>query len=187
MLRKLVIFSVCAASSASVPVLYQSNPQAFERLLHMASGMRSEPQPPPPTGPQPGATGPVSQQPLGRTVSVQADSRGHFLATFRINGRSVDAMVDTGATMVALNLSTARRVGISLRPADFRHAVDTANGTVKVALVELASLQLGRIAVERVQAVVLEDTALSTNLIGMTFLSRLGKYQVQDGTLLLVQ
>jgi aspartyl protease family protein len=35
--------------------------------------------------------------------------------------------------------------------------------------------------------VVLDDRALRTNLIGMSFLQRLAKYQVENGTLLLVQ
>jgi len=187
MLRKLIIFGICAGSSASVPMLYQAHPQAFERLLDLALSR-------PATGdtamsiPVNAAPALASQQqPLGRKVLVQADARGHFLAAFKVNGRPVDAMVDTGATMVALNVSTARKVGISLQPADFRHEVDTANGKVKVAVTEIASLQIGRIAVDHVPAVVLDDRALRTNLIGMSFLQRLGKFQVQDGTLLLAQ
>ena len=48
-------------------------------------------------------------------------------------------------------------------------------------------LQIGKITVNGVQAVVLDDRALSTNLIGMSFLTRLAKYEVQNGSLLLVQ
>ena len=33
----------------------------------------------------------------------------------------------------------------------------------------------------------MDDTALSGTLIGMNFLSRLGRYQVENGTLLMVQ
>jgi aspartyl protease family protein len=96
-------------------------------------------------------------------------------------------MIDTGATVVALNLSTARRAGISLNAGDFTQQVQTANGTVKVAVVEISNLEIGRIALKGVQAVVLEDKALQTNLIGMSFLKRLDKYQVENGSLLLVQ
>ena len=187
MLRKLLIFGICAGSSASVPVLYQSNPDAFEQVLRMATGQQPAPPSPATLDLAAAAADPAPQQPLGRKVLLQADARGHFLAAFKINGRPVDAMVDTGATMVALNVSTARKVGISLQPADFRHEVDTANGKIKVALTEIASLQIGRIAVDHVQAVVLDDRALSTSLIGMSFLQRRGKFQVQDGTLLLAQ
>lgn len=185
MLRKLVILGLCAGSSASVPMLYQAHPQAFERLLDLAMSRPTAHDAAP--SPVSVAPAPSPQQPLGRKVLLPADERGHFRASFRINGRPVEAMVDTGATVVALNLSTARRAGISLSPSDFRHEVDTANGKVKAAVAEIDTLQIGRIAVDHVQAVVLDDEALSTTLIGMSFLQRLDKYQVQDGKLLLAQ
>ncbi|TGR73201.1 TIGR02281 family clan AA aspartic protease, partial [Mesorhizobium sp. M1C.F.Ca.ET.189.01.1.1] len=92
-----------------------------------------------------------------------------------------------GATLVAINTSTARRIGISLNPSDFNRQVSTANGAIKAAVVSLDHLQIGKISVDNVQAMVLDDRALQTNLIGMSFLQRLQKYQVQDGALLLVQ
>jgi aspartyl protease family protein len=54
-------------------------------------------------------------------------------------------------------------------------------------VVTVDRLQIGKIAIDNVQAMVLDDRALQTNLIGMSFLQRLQKYQVQDGSLLLVQ
>jgi aspartyl protease family protein len=96
-------------------------------------------------------------------------------------------MVDTGATLVALNASTARRVGVSVGPADFNHQVNTANGPVKVALVRLSSLQIGKIALDDVDAVIIDDRSLGTNLIGMSFLKRLDKYTVENGALMMAQ
>jgi aspartyl protease family protein len=125
--------------------------------------------------------------PLGRQVLVNADERGHFTSQFKLNGRQIDGMIDTGATLVAINTSTARRIGISLNPSDFNHQVNTANGAIKAAVVTVDRLQIGKIAIDNVQAMVLDDRALQTNLIGMSFLQRLQKYQVQDGALLLVQ
>lgn len=187
MLRKLVILGLCAGSSASVPMLYQAHPQAFERLLDLALSRPVAADDDALPVPVSAAPDPAPQRPLGRKVLVPADERGHFLASFKVNGRAVEAMVDTGATVVALNLSTARKAGIPLAPTDFRYEVDTANGKVRAAVAEIATLQIGRIAVDRVEAVVLDDKALGTNLVGMSFLKRLGKYQVQDGTLLLAQ
>jgi len=186
MLRKLLILGVCAGSSASVPMLYQAHPQAFERLLGLAMYRPGADDAALPI-PESDAPDPAPRQPLGRKVLLPADARGHFLASFKVNGRSMDAMIDTGATVVALNRSSARRAGIALQPSDFRYEVDTANGKVKAAIAEIDSLQVGRIVVDRVEAVVLDDTALATNLIGMSFLKRLGKYQVEDGQLLLMQ
>jgi aspartyl protease family protein len=186
MLRKLLILGVFAGGSASVPILYQSNPHLFETVMQSAArgGPSSEQ---PPLDMTAAAVEPQRQQSLGRSVLVPADERGHFLAAFKVNGRQVNAMIDTGATVVALNLSTARKAGISLNASDFTHQVDTANGKARVAVINIADIAIGRIALKDVQAVVLEDKALQTNLIGMSFLKRLDKYQVEDGNLLLAQ
>ena len=96
-------------------------------------------------------------------------------------------MIDTGATLVAINETIARRAGITLSASDFKYEVDTANGKVRAAAAKIDSLQVGRIYVTDVQAVVLEDKALSKALIGMSFLSRLDTYRVENGTLVLEQ
>lgn len=186
MLRKLLILGIFAGGSASVPILYQSNPHFFAAVMQSAAGGSSASSQAA-VDMTTAAVEPQRQQSLGRSVLVPADERGHFLAAFKVNGRQIDAMIDTGATVVALNLSTARKAGISLNSGDFTHEVETANGKAKVAVIQIADIAIGRIALRDVQAVVLEDKALQTNLIGMSFLKRLGKYQVEDGSLLLVQ
>ena len=85
-------------------------------------------------------------------MRLAADPRGHFTADFKLNGRSIEAMVDTGATLVAINLSTARRIGISSRRPTSNITVDTANGKTRAASATIDSLQIGRIAVENVEA-----------------------------------
>jgi aspartyl protease family protein len=185
MLRKLILLGIAAGGSASVPILYQSNPHLFEAAMQQAAGGSSAEQAP--SDMTMAAVSPQRQQPLGRSVLVPADERGHFLAAFKINGRQINAMIDTGATVVALNLSTARKAGISISSGDFTHEVETANGKARVAVIQIADLAIGRIALKDVQAVVLDDKALQTNLIGMSFLKRLDKYQVQDGNLMLAQ
>jgi aspartyl protease family protein len=183
MLRKIIIFSVCAGTSASFPTLYESNQATFQRLLTPFVGSDT-------TTTASVAATPVSLQPDtagGRKVRLAADRRGHFTADFTLNGRSVEAMIDTGATAVALNRSTARRIGVFPTQMEFTEEVDTANGRVRAALVTINRLQIGQISVDNVQAVVMDDKALSGTLVGMSFLSRLGKYQVENGTLLMVQ
>ncbi len=123
----------------------------------------------------------------GRRVRIRADGNGHFHGDFRINGRTEKAMIDTGASVVALNVSAARRAGVTVASADFRQPVNTANGTIQAAPVTLARMEIGGISVRDVQAVVLEDRALSGTLIGMSFLRNLRRYQVEDGELLLEQ
>ena len=180
MLRNLFILVASAVASAALAVAYQNDPQRLERFLQPSS-VEVAPESLPRMEQKP------ASQPLGRKVLLQPDARGHFLAAFRINGRPADGMIDTGATLVALTASTARRAGIALSPADFRAEVDTANGRTRAAMVRLDRLEIGKIALEGVEAMVLDDKALGTNLIGMSFLKRLGKYQVENGALLLVQ
>ena len=96
-------------------------------------------------------------------------------------------LIDTGATMVAINMSTARQIGIKLGNADFRGSAETANGRTRAAFVTINRLEIGRISVDNVEAAVLDDKALSGTLIGMTFLNRLRRYQVENGALLLEQ
>lgn len=187
MLRKLLIVGVFAGTSASIPILYEANPEAFHRLAESAVGAR----PVQPTEtvevaaisrPKPGG-----ETLPGRKVRLTADERGHFVGDFRLNGRRIEAMVDTGATLVALNLTTARRIGLSIASDDFKYKVETANGVTRAATATIASLEIGRIAVDNVEAVILDDKALSNTLIGVSFLRRLGKYQVENGTLVLSQ
>ena len=123
--------------------------------------------------------------PAGGDVVLKADQNGHFSGTFKINGRKLEGMIDTGATTIAINRSTARRVGISLTSGMFKHKVGTANGTVLAARVTLKSVGLQSIRVRDVDAYVLEDESLSETLIGMSFLSRLKSYRAIDGQLVL--
>ncbi len=123
----------------------------------------------------------------GRKLVIDSDRRGHYVADFRLNGRSVEAMVDTGATTVAINYETARRIGLMLTNSDFKYQVTTANGTTKAASVTLDSVEVGRIQVRNVEAAVLQDNALSNTLIGMSFLNKLKNVQVSGRRLTLEQ
>ena len=51
---------------------------------------------------------------------------------------------DTGASLVAINVSTARRLGFSPAALDFQHQVRTANGSTKAAYVVLDRIEIGK-------------------------------------------
>lgn len=123
----------------------------------------------------------------GRFTEVNADRRGHFIASARMNGRRMDVLVDTGATLVAINETTARRIGIRLKPADFKYRVRTANGITKAAAAIIDEIQIGRVIVRDVRASVSRDSSLSTVLLGMSFLNKLKKFEIDSGTLVLMQ
>ena len=114
---------------------------------------------------------PVLQQQLaGSVVELKAGRNGHFNAEAEVNGRSIDVMVDTGATMIALTYEDAERAGLFLNSSDFTQAVTTANGVARVAPVTLDRVSIGDITVRNVPAAVAERGRLKTSLLGMTFL-----------------
>ncbi|PYG61956.1 MULTISPECIES: TIGR02281 family clan AA aspartic protease [Rhizobium/Agrobacterium group] len=120
-------------------------------------------------------------------VNLKADARGHFNATFRINGKSFEGLVDTGASMVAINETIARRLGYGVNSLDFKYAISTANGQTMAAHVKLDRVEIGAIRVQNVDALVLKDNALSNMLIGMSFLKQLSSFKVSGGEMRLVR
>jgi aspartyl protease family protein len=122
-----------------------------------------------------------------RSLTVDGDRRGHFKIEARIDGRYLDFIVDTGASLVVLRESDAARVGIRPMPRDYNASVSTANGRIKAARTTLDRVELGGITVYDVRALVLPDEVLAQNLLGVSFLSRLKRYEVADGRLVLEQ
>ena len=129
-----------------------------------------------------------SSNPLsGRSASAKMKRNGHFYFNTKMNGASVKVMVDTGATGVAINRSTARRMGIKLSNSDFKYKSQTANGIAYYASAKIDEIKIGRVVVYDVRAAVLKDSSLSETLLGMTFLRKLKKFEVSNGTLILTQ
>ncbi len=123
----------------------------------------------------------------GRSLVIDADRQGHFKVEARIEGRNVDFMVDTGASLVIMRESDAARIGIRPFPHDYTAIVSTANGKIKAAPFKLDRIEVGGITVYDVPALVLPDDALWQNLLGISFLSRLKRYEYANGRMVLEQ
>jgi aspartyl protease family protein len=121
----------------------------------------------------------------GATAELKAGSNGHFVTDADVNGRSITVMVDTGASMVALTYEDARVIGLAPRASDFTNRVNTANGVAKVALIVIDRIQIGDVLVRNVAAAVVEDGKLQTTLLGNSFLSKLSRYEMRSGRLVL--
>ncbi|MEO0327881.1 MAG: TIGR02281 family clan AA aspartic protease [Pseudomonadota bacterium] len=122
-----------------------------------------------------------------RNARIPMDNRGHFITNAKMNGRQVSVLVDTGATSVAINRSTARRIGIKLEASDFKYSVHTANGVAKAAATIIDRISIGRVTVKNVETVILEDRALGETLLGMAFLRELKGFEVRNQELILNQ
>jgi aspartyl protease family protein len=121
------------------------------------------------------------------SMTLFSDRLGHFPVDAQVEGRRVDFVVDSGASLVALRARTASDVGLTPRPADYKVLVSTANGTVKGARVRLNDVTIGDITIYDVDALVLPDSALHQNLLGVSFLSRLRRYEYAEGRMVLEQ
>jgi aspartyl protease family protein len=122
-----------------------------------------------------------------REIRLNADGRGHFVVEAAINERPVTMIADTGATLVMLTYEDAERLGLSPRRLDFSRRASTANGTAKVAPLTLAKLRVADIVLRDVPAAVAEPGALGVNLLGMSFLGRLKRFEMRGDELLLAQ
>jgi aspartyl protease family protein len=120
-----------------------------------------------------------------RTVTLTDNGRG-FQVEARVDGRSIDFIVDTGASSIALRESAAARLGIHPSARDYNVKMQTANGVGKAARVTLDRVEINGITVRGVSAVVVPDASLSVNLLGMTFLSKV-KWTHDRGKLVLEQ
>jgi aspartyl protease family protein len=108
----------------------------------------------------------------GDTVTLFADSRGHFTTIGVVNGVSLRFLVDTGASSVVLSSTDARHAGVSYL-AGTRVLTQTANGVVPVYAVKLDTLRIGDITLNNVDAAVIEGDKLPIALLGMSFLNRM--------------
>jgi aspartyl protease family protein len=122
---------------------------------------------------------------LQTIVEIKAGRNGHFNTQAEVNGRPIEVMVDTGATMVALSYEDAERAGIYLDRGDFTRSVTTANGVARVAPITLDRVSIGDITVRDVPAAVAEPGRLGTSLLGLSFLSRLSRFDMRSGILVL--
>jgi aspartyl protease family protein len=122
-----------------------------------------------------------------RSVVIAPASNGHFQVEGRIDGRRMDFMVDTGASVIALTERDAAMLGIHPAESEYVAMVRTANGTVRAAPVQLDMVEIDDIVVRDVAAMVMPDGALSDNLLGLSFLSRLHRYEYSGGKLVLEQ
>lgn len=106
-------------------------------------------------------------------VVLEADRGGHYATELVVNGQRIAALVDTGATTVALNRTVAERLGLDYRRGRLIK-MSTANGVAEAYLITLNEVQMGPIVLRGIDATV---SALPhsppVTLLGMSFLRRL--------------
>ena len=105
-----------------------------------------------------------------RQIVLPMGPGGHFMAQGAINGKSVNFMVDTGATTIAMSAADAQRLGLTF-DGGRRGLANTAGGSVPVYEVQLNSVRVGDVEVYNLSASVLQ-AQMPFILLGNNFLSR---------------
>jgi len=114
----------------------------------------------------------------GREIVLSAGPGGHFVTSGSINGRTVQFVVDTGATYVSLGQSDADRIGLKYKDGR-RGTINTANGAVGAYLTSIDSVRVGDVQVYNVHAVVVPNS-MGMVLLGNSFLSRFSMKRDSD-------
>jgi aspartyl protease family protein len=119
------------------------------------------------------------------SAEVVADARGHFVTMAEIEHTPITVLVDTGASFVALSYEDAEQAGLAPRTLTYDVPISTANGRVEAARVVLNRVEIGNVLVRDVEGVVLPRGAYAGTLLGMSFLNKLSRFKVENGTLFL--
>ena len=167
-MRQLMIWLVIILALATVYLYRQEALGVGNRLL---------------AGLVPGRAVVVTTSEGGQEVILHKLLNGHFEADVGVNGQTVEMLVDTGASMVALSHEDAERIGIDLSRLTYSMTVMTANGRSRAAPITLDQVAVGPIVRNNVAASVAEDGRLDQSLLGMSFLETLGSLQMQTDEL----
>ncbi len=118
---------------------------------------------------------------------LEAGRHGHYVARVETPGGSVQMLVDTGASFVALTDADARALGVYARQDAQKVTVSTANGQTTATRITMDTVRVGSITVHDVPALLMAPGASETSLLGMSFLRKLSGYEVAQGRLVLRQ
>jgi aspartyl protease family protein len=124
------------------------------------------------------------QEVVGEEVRIPMARDGHFWATVRVNGTERRMLVDSGATVTALSVETARAAGVDADTTLVPLLMKTANGTVRADAGTLDRLEIGGIEARKLKVVISPGLG-DTDVLGMNFLSELHSWRVEDRTLIL--
>jgi aspartyl protease family protein len=117
-------------------------------------------------------------------MRFQADDAGQFVIDATVNDTEVHFLVDTGASGIALSKRDAERLGFKPEALRYTGLFSTANGTTRAAPVTLDAIKIGPMQAYSVHAWVNEGD-LDQSLLGMSYLSTLGRVEIKGDTMIL--
>ncbi|MDB5238374.1 MAG: hypothetical protein JWM46_644 [Candidatus Kaiserbacteria bacterium] len=108
--------------------------------------------------------------------------------TALVNGVPLRFLVDTGATIVRLTKSDAERIGIDVDSLTEVDQMMTAGGIVEMKPARLETVQIGDVEIKNVRAgISMSHNEDNNNLLGMSFLGRLTRFEYSARQLVLTK
>ena len=105
----------------------------------------------------------------GSRIVLPVGAGGHYSGLGAINGHTVQFLVDTGATTIAMGADVATQIGLD--PANStQSAAMTANGLVATRTITLGKVTIGDVTIYNVEAMVVPH-AMPVVLLGNSYLS----------------
>lgn len=111
-------------------------------------------------------------------VELERQPDGHFYAEAEVDGTGIRFLVDTGASMIALNGEDAEALGLSWSEDELQHVGRGVNGDVFGKPVKLASVTVGDLQADDVEAVIIPK-GLDVSLLGQSFLARVDNVAIE--------
>ncbi|WP_038290889.1 retropepsin-like aspartic protease family protein [Zooshikella ganghwensis] len=122
--------------------------------------------------------------PVKKRISILKDNHGSYYTHGTINGMPIRMLVDTGASLIAMNSEHAKKLNINYIKHGTLSAASTAGGTVRTFNVMLHKVEVQGIAHYNLEAAVIEGDSPREILLGTNFLNKV-KMIKQDGIMYL--
>lgn len=116
-------------------------------------------------------------------VQLQRNDDGHFYADVQINGANVHALIDTGASGIALSRDDARAAGIATSIGMNDVIGRGADGDVRGEFVTIDKISLGSASAEHMEGIILNSGDQS--LLGQQFLAKFNSVEIHGDTMVL--
>ncbi len=120
------------------------------------------------------------------TIEVPRGPDGHYHLVLGLNDTPVEFIVDTGASGIVLTRADARRIGVDPESLVYAGSATTANGIVRTARARVNEMRLGEI-LDRDVTVYVNDGEMDRSLLGMDYLQRFQRIEIEDGRLVLTR
>jgi len=117
-------------------------------------------------------------------LTLKTASDGHFYVTLSINNKPINFLIDTGATAMILSKKDGEKLGFNVDKLNFSQLAQTANGEILISPVVFDKVSLGFKNFSNVKAFI-SLTDMEKSLLGMRFLSRLKKIELDRNIMII--